>query len=82
MLLTNLTRDFSFSVVPEPDGAVELSTQAPAGRAVLVFEGDGDADVFIRATGASYTCTKIEIPRRIGVDSELLNLLQPFADSP
>src|SRR5262249_33703063 len=82
MLLANLTRDFSFSAAPEPDGAVELSMQVPAGRATLVFEGNGKAAVFIRREGANYVCTEYQLPGRIGADRELLNILQPFADAP
>lgn len=81
-LLANLTRDFSFSAAPEPDGAVELSIRTPAGRAALVFEGDGKVVVFVRREGADYVYTELQVPRRIGADRELIDTLQSFADSP
>ncbi len=81
-LLSNLTRDFSFSAAPEPDGAVELSIQTRAGRAVLVFEGDGNVAVFLRREDADYVCSELPVPRRIGADRELIGILQPFTDSP
>lgn len=75
-LVANLAIDIPFNAAPEPDGSVELIATGPNAKVILVIEGTGMVDVFIKKQKCDVSHAEYRIPRELGSEQALENLLR------